>query len=351
MKYFNIKFKPLYSLVVGGILVLTASCNDEDKNLIDYTPGATIAINGASSAYVGDTEDYHIVTNDKELDYTWSIDAGASVTENSDNDAYVDVNFSEDGSYVLSVNNGGADGDKSITVLARQVSFASDSVFRMETIVNDTITIPLQIGGGFRGEVDYAYSLSGDMTEGVDFDVVADYESPISASAASMAEIKLVVYPDSDADADTLDLIVTLNSVTPDLAGEYFLTDTLDKVIKYSIANDLKVASLDTATVELTSEGVYHYPVSLSLPAGDDDVTVNYMITGTGVSDASSVNVPGELVFEKGDSEKNISISVSPSAFVADQTITISLTGVTSASSEASVNDELDEKELVIDVD
>ena len=350
MKYLNINFRPLQALVVGSILVLTiSSCDTEDKNEIEYTPGETLAISGASSAYIGDTEEYLLVSNIKDTDYTWSIDAGASITENPDNDAYVDVNFSDDGSYVLSVSNGNADGEKSISVLARQVSFDSDSIFRMETINNDTIAIQLQIGGGFRGDFDYAYVITGDLTEGVDYEIAPGYESPITADADSLAEIRIIMLPEDDLDADTASLIVTINTVTPDLTGEYFLTDTLDKVIKYSIANDLKVASIDTTTLELSDgdEGQYEIPVSLSSPA-QADVTVNYSVVGAGITD-SSID-PGMLLFEKGESEKNIVLGLGTAAFTADQTITITLTGTT-GSAEASVDGDVDTKEIVIDIE
>ena len=352
MKYLNIKFKPLYALVVGSILVLTTSCNDEDKNAIEYAPGNTLTISGPSSAYIGDTEEYYLVMNIKETDYTWSIDAGASITESSENDAYVDVNFSQEGDYMLSVSNGTADVDKSVSISPRQVSFETDSIFKIETIDNDTITIPLQIGGGFRGDFDYAYTISGDLTEGVDYQIAPGYASPISAEADSLAEVRIIMLPEEDSDADTVSLIVTLNSVTPDLTGEYFLTDTLDKVIKYSIANDLKIASIDTTTLELTDgdEGQYDFPVTLANPAGSSDVTVSYSVTGAGFVDATVTGTSGQLVFEEGESEKTISLVLNSNAFTADQTITISLTGAT-GSAEASVDADLDTKDIVIDVE
>ncbi|MEQ8628935.1 hypothetical protein [Ekhidna sp.] len=332
---------------MGSILVLTTSCNDEDKNAIEYAPGNTLAISGPSSAYIGDTEEYYLVMNIKETDYTWSVDAGASITENSENDAYIDVNFTQDGSYMLSVTNGTADGDKSISISQRQVSFETDSIFKMETIANDTIIIPLEIGGGFRGDFDFAYTLSGDLVAGVDYQVAPGYTSPITASTDSLTEIRLIMLPEDDLDADTTSIIVTLNSVTPDLADEYFLTDTLDQAIKYSFANDVKIASIDTTTLELSDgdEGQYEFPVTLSSPA-QSTITVTYSVTGTGVNDASVD--PGQLVFEAGESEQSIFLGFETGAFSGTQTVTITLTG-TAGSAEASIDADHDVKNIEID--
>ncbi len=357
LEKFNMKLNIKSNLLLPSALLCAiffiASCNDEEI-LVESLPSNSLLITGPENVYVGDTKSYYLLNNTKSYDYTWSIGSGATITENSDNDAYVDVLFSSPGSFDLGVSNDAnvSTGLKGVTVSSREVSFATDSVYRIEGIENDTVSFPLLIDGGYNGNFTYTYTISGDLTEGVDYTIVPGYESPITATSSSLTEVKVVFLPESDADADLQEFILEITGVSSALADEYFLTDDDDlfEQSKIVYANDLKVASLDTATISLPGSGIYDYWVSVSSPVGGEDVTVNYSITaGVGVTDATATNTPGQLVFTEGETSKKISLSVSPNAFSVDQTIEISLTSLVSTGTEAMLDDELTSKTLEIE--
>jgi len=338
----------LKALALGGLVtVAMSSCQEEEGNVIDYSPGNALAISGASSAYVGDTEGYYLNMNDVNGDYSWSIESGASVSENSENDAYVSVAFDSPGAYSLAVSKGDASGSKSIEVSSRELNFNADSLTRGETIMNDTLDIPLSITGGFNGDFTVSYSISGSMDVS-GYDVVAGYESPYTVDTDSTNSIKLVIYPDATTESD--DIIVTIDDISPVMDDEYVAADTLQTIV-YSFWDDSKMASINTDSVELESPGVYSYPVTLSNPAGGD-MTVSYTISaGVGFSDATATDLAGTIDFSMGESEKHITLSVSEAAFAADQEVEITLTGVVGGGAEASIDGESDTKVIVIDVE
>ncbi|GAA0892424.1 hypothetical protein GCM10009122_21030 [Fulvivirga kasyanovii] len=322
------------------------ACEEEDGNVIDYKPGQHLNVSGPSSVYVGDKEQYYILNNRKELDHIWAIDNGAKITEDSENDAYVYVDFFEPTDHALTVSTSSASGDMSVKVSSREVHFDVDSTLRSETVKNDTVTIPLAIDGGFNGDFDVTYSLSGSM-DASRYDVLAGYESPYTISTDSTNHIKLVVYPDV-AVTDTLDIVLTIDAVNPVLTHEYIKSDTLQSIV-YSFVDDLKIVTLDTATMDITEAGVYSIPVTISKESSET-ISVAYSITpGVGVSDATVTTTPGVLTFEAGITERNITLSINDNALDPKQTITVSLDGLTTADDEVSINNELDSKELIID--
>lgn len=338
------------SLVLSGLVSISlSSCQEEEGNLIEYTPGNHLAISGASSAKVGDAGmSYYLNMNDKGGDYGWSIETGATITENSENDAYVSVDFNEPGTYNLAVANGDASGSKTVEVTSRAVNFEADTVLWNETTANDTLAIPLLIGGGFNGNFTVSYTLGGTM-DAAGYDVVAGYESPYTVAAGDAAEIKVVVYSDETSDAEE-DIALTIDDIAPVLADEYIASDTLQTTV-YTFSDDWKVASINSDSVWLSSAGVYSYPVSLSNASGSD-ITVSYTISaGTGFSDATATDVAGTLVFEAGVTENDITLSVSDVAFAADQDVTITLTGLVGGGGEASIDGDNDSKVIVIDVE
>ncbi|ELR71359.1 hypothetical protein C900_02817 [Fulvivirga imtechensis AK7] len=343
----NLLFKTL--TLCGVVALAMTACEEEDGNVIDYRPGQHLAISGPSAVYVGDTDiRYYILNNRKDLDHSWSINNGATITEDSENDAFVYIDFIEPTGHTLEVSTSSASGSKSIAVASRDVSFSADTVFVEETIVNDTLTIPLAIGGGFNGVFDVSYSLSGSLDES-QYDIVAGYESPYTVDKSANSHIKLVIYPDA-ALTDTLDVVLTINSITPVMDNEYVAGEELQKIV-YRVVDDLKVASMDTTTVTINDPAdLYSFPVTLSNPAGDDDILVTYTISGAvGVSDATPTDVPNTLVFKKGMTERAISISVADSAFDNDQTVTITLNTVVTTDGEASIHEDLNFKTIEIE--
>ncbi|MEP2771125.1 MAG: hypothetical protein ABJH05_03185 [Fulvivirga sp.] len=105
------------AFALGGLILFSmSSCQEEDGNAIEYTPGNALMISGSSSAKVGESKEYYLNNNLKDADYNWSIGSGATITENSENDAYITVQFDAAGEYTLSVTKGDASGEMSIKV-------------------------------------------------------------------------------------------------------------------------------------------------------------------------------------------------------------------------------------------
>lgn len=105
------------AFALGGLILFSmSSCQEEDGNAIEYTPGNALMISGPKSAAVGESKEYYLNNNLKDADYNWSIESGATITENSDNDAYITVQFDAAGEYTLSVTKGDASGEMSIKV-------------------------------------------------------------------------------------------------------------------------------------------------------------------------------------------------------------------------------------------
>lgn len=348
MKLINIKFLLNYLALAVLCIITMVSCEQEDPNLIDYSAGDRLAISGPSEVRVGDANvSYHLINNRKDVDYAWTAQ-GASLTENTDNDAFVTVSlFDSPGVYDLEVSGGEATGAKSVEVVSREVQFETESVTTSESVENDTITIPLSIAGGFNSDFTVTYSISGSMDE-ANYDVLPGYESPYTVEADTVAGIKLVVYPEADL-TDTADLVLTIQDVQSSLEEEYVGADTLQS-ISYSFVDDLKEVSLDTTEFEISQPGVYSFPVSLSSAAGEEMITVNYSIAGAGVgvTDATATGTPGSLRFAAGQTEREITLSVSELAFAADQTVTVTLDGMITEDAEASLSDDMNSKTIQI---
>lgn len=335
------------AFALGGLILFSmSSCQEEDGNAIEYTPGNALMISGPKSAYVGDSESYYLNNNLKDADYNWSIESGATITENQRNDAYVTVDFSMPGMYNLNVVKGDASGSKAVEIDSREVSFSSDSLAYAETISNDTLTIPLSIGGGLNGDVTIDYTISGSI-ETSQYAVVAGYESPLTLTSDDKAELKLVVYADGEVDANE-DLILTINSVDPAMSEEYIESDTLQSTV-YTFVDDSKVVWIDTTSYSVSEAGLYTFDVELTNPAGSEDIVVGYSISAAaGVEDATPTDIKGTLVFTEGTSQKVIALSIAESAFTSDQEVTISLTGLTSTDAEADLDDDKTSKTISI---
>jgi len=335
------------AFALGGLILFSmSSCQEEDGNAIEYTPGNALMISGSGSAYVGDAESYFLNNNLKDADYNWSIESGASITENQRNDAYVTVDFSMPGMFNLNVVKGDASGSMPIEIDSRDVSFSSDSLAYAETISNDTLTIPLTIGGGLNGDVTIDYTISGSI-ETSQYDVVAGYESPLTLTSDDKAELKIVIYADGEVDVNE-DLILTINSVDPVMADEYVESDTLQSTV-YTFVDDSKVAWIDTTSYSVSESGLYTFDVELTNPAGSDDIVVGYSVSAAaGVEDATPTDVKGTLVFTEGTSQKVIALSIAESAFTSDQSVTVTLTAVTSTDAEAELDDDNTSKTVSI---
>ncbi|MTI20933.1 hypothetical protein E1176_07860 [Fulvivirga sp. RKSG066] len=126
--------------LAGLVLFSLSSCQEEEGNVIDYTPGNALMISGPKSVEVGESKEYYLNMNIKADDYDWSIGSGATISENAANDAYVTVTFDAAGEYTLIVTKGDASGELKINVETQPavtVSYNGTGVLRNG--VSDTV--------------------------------------------------------------------------------------------------------------------------------------------------------------------------------------------------------------------
>ena len=349
MKFSN-KFNVLKRwTLMSLVLFVITSCDDNEEQDF-FSPGSRLVIVGADEVKVGDLDvQYFVQNNTLDKDYTWTLGQLATLQEDSFNDAFAYLSFSALGQLQLQTNNGTATGSKIIEVTSREVGFTVDSLQTMESLVNDTISVPLSVSGGLGGNVEIAYTISGTLDPS-QYDILPGFESPITLNRDGEAEIMMVLKPETNLDAGNI--ILTIDNITPTLSDEYVLTSSTElRSIQYWIMNDFKEVSIDTTTLALDSaEGVFSYPILLSNPSSSE-IAVSYEITasGPGVRDATATSTLGTLVFSPGETGKDITLSIDISAFASDQAITISITGITGPDAEARLSERI-EKVIEIDV-
>lgn len=333
-----------HSLFILFACVLMA-CQEDETQSIAISPSTYLTITGSDQVYVGDTREYSLFVNNLDTDYLWNIEndaEGVSITENPANDAYVSVSFTELDTVMLKVSNGELEGTLPIKVVSREMSFEADTVQLTETNRNDTILVALPVTGDLMGNMTVSYTISGSF-DASRYEVVPGFESPLSLSKDSVSGIRMVIFPDDELTENDA-LIIELNEITMDLQDEYILKDTLQSVT-YLFEDDLKVASIDVDTVELKTDGVYNIPVTLTNPAGEGNVSVSYTVSAdTAIAGFTDVT-GGVIVFEIGESSKDISVYVDDTAFALDQSVIVELTGVGS-DLEASIDTEFNSKTI-----
>ncbi len=92
---------PLTAVLALGLL---SACDFSEQNY-DYTPGNTLAIDGATQVVVPDTTDYFVVAFTIEEEYTWTVNGEAPLNVRRGGE-FIDVAFTEPGNYIIEVDNG-----------------------------------------------------------------------------------------------------------------------------------------------------------------------------------------------------------------------------------------------------
>lgn len=100
--------------LVGGL----AACDFSEQNY-DYEPGNSLAIEGATEVVVPDTAEYYVRAFTIEKDYTWTVNGGPVDSEQVRRDGeFIDVYFTEAGTYTIEVDNGEHTGTLEVTAVA-----------------------------------------------------------------------------------------------------------------------------------------------------------------------------------------------------------------------------------------
>lgn len=92
-------------LLVFVIAVSLAACDMAEQNY-DYQPGNTLDIEGATQVVVPDTADYYVRAFTIDKDYSWSVSEDAELLQTRRQGEYIDVAFTEAGTYTIEVNDG-----------------------------------------------------------------------------------------------------------------------------------------------------------------------------------------------------------------------------------------------------
>ena len=97
MKFLNmIKITKRLLFIFIGLILLNA-CDDDDAEQNFFTEGDNLTVEGENKVKVGDVMTYNVYYSSIDPEYDWTIESGASISEDELNDGFVDVTFSAPG--------------------------------------------------------------------------------------------------------------------------------------------------------------------------------------------------------------------------------------------------------------
>lgn len=215
--------KYLLAIVMLTGLFLTG-CEDEptvtrSKDLLIYPPPYNI--------YVGDSYAFEAplyVLNDTR-DWLWSADFNGTEIS-TDEGEFFDVFFDEIGTYTISLEESDRVGSIEVDAISKVLSLDGDTLSIGDT--NEDLFIPITFDAFAYGDVSISFTLSGSAVEGVDYEVLSS--NPIMLDIDSPEEgygIYLKLLPDTPG-VTTVYIIVTLTSITNEIADEFVITDDVD---------------------------------------------------------------------------------------------------------------------------
>ena len=106
-------FTLLLALLLVGSL---AACDFGEQNF-DFEPGDSLDIEGAAEVTVPDTTDYFVRAFTINKDYSWSVSGSAEMVNVRRSGEFIDVGFTEPGTYTIEVNDGEYTGTLEVTAV------------------------------------------------------------------------------------------------------------------------------------------------------------------------------------------------------------------------------------------
>lgn len=181
------------------------------------------------------------------------------------------------------------------------------------------------------------YSISGG-TEGVDYIDNGGGTMTIEQGKSS-AFVPIEVIDNLVINDPPTKLTITIESIVGD---DETSIDQDSSILEYTILDDLKFIGLTDGDIELedlteaTAKGNHAFEVTMD-GESSEIVTVNYSVTGTGVTNVTG----GSIKFYPGGKKTaEIIIKLNASAFSSDQTVLIHLSSIVSADGEVLFNED-----------
>jgi hypothetical protein len=338
----NILKKITFTLV--AIIALT-SCEDE----FEAKRSNQLLILGSDEVSVGEFNVFGVNDFSGKLEYSWSV-SGSQPSETSGSGREAEVAFDSPGTYVVTFTQGGRTGSLQVEVTSKLIGLAGDTTVYRETNTIDTVGFQVNLLHGFgdnevtyaSGEVSVSYVLGGTAVEGVDYELLSD--NPILLTADSEDEdyfIYVRFFNDNVIDeiGNTVKYVTaTITSVATEIEEEVVLDEDDYLTSGFGILDDrIEVSIADTDTLNVTGPNIIQVQVVLS---GEplEDVTVNYLISGVGVSDVTPTGA-GSITFAEGETSKVIYLQFSNAAFAADQFVALTLTGISTVDNEVELGE------------
>lgn len=334
-------------IFILAITMVAAMACEEDHPV---TRSSNLSIFGATETYVGDVATYEAplyVLNDTRT-WSWGVEGDGADPASTDGE-FFDVLFSKPGTFTVSLSEGGRYGEMEVEVFSKVLALDGDEVTVTETFEEEDIAIPLGFSNYFANEVVIDFSISGTAVEGVDYEVITP--SPLILDESSAEEdyaIYVRLLPDAEIEEDGKTIVVTLNSVTPELADEVIFDEDVNLLSStVIIEDDLKDIYFSVLLPENVNEaGIRTIEVKQS-SGSSVPVKVNYSISGIGIGDVTP-DGPGEITFEPGETSKLIYLQFNSEAFDQDQEVIVELTSLAPLDSEVTINEMKNQKKFVV---
>lgn len=114
----RIQQHPLRLLLVLLMAASLSACDFGEQNF-DFESGNSLAISGDTEVVVPDTTDYFVRAFTINKDYSWTVSggSGAELLEVRRDGEFIDVGFTETGTYTIEVNDGEYTGTLEVTVV------------------------------------------------------------------------------------------------------------------------------------------------------------------------------------------------------------------------------------------
>jgi len=331
----SIRYKALL-----GIAALVIACEDEPT----VQRSKVLQVYGGEEVYVGDTQEYTMGSYSKHETFSWAV-TGAGASATSGTGEYLHVAFNQPGNFSVKVTKAdGAEGTLNIEAISKTLSLGE---LEKDTVVTEsddyeTFGFPLVIDNVVAGTTTITYTMGGTAEEGVDYEVISP--NPIVLTADSEEEdyyIYIRLIPDTEPENETKYIEATLTEVTTAILGEVVLSDDSDLLTRtMKIVDDIKEVSFDGADeeTEIDVPSLVNVTITLS-EASTEDITVDYTLSGTGVNEVTPEG-SAAVTFAPGEVSKTVTLQFTPAAFSATQTVTLAITGITTADGEVVIGND-----------
>lgn len=95
----------LHLLLAFVLAVSLAACDQSSQNF-DFEAGNSLTINGPASVAVPDTAEYYVRAFTINKNYSWSVSGAAEIIQTRRDGEYIDVAFTEAGTFTVEVDDG-----------------------------------------------------------------------------------------------------------------------------------------------------------------------------------------------------------------------------------------------------